>query len=243
MEYRIGCSGWSYRHWRDDFYPKGVPQSRWLEHYASVFDTVELNNSFYKLPSENAVRGWKERSPEGFTFAVKASRLITHYRRLRGAESALETFLERMKGLGDKLGPVLFQTPPRFRRDEGVLRDFLALLPEGLMPVFEFRDDSWWKDSVFEVLRDGDAAFCIYNAGQTSTPVVATCRETYVRFHGPVEAYRTGYGDGELREWRDRIEGLGARRAWVYFNNDVGGHAHRDARTLIALVRQGGRPG
>ncbi len=237
VEYRIGCSGWSYKHWRGNFYPKALPASRWLEHYASCFDTVELNNTFYRLPSESAVRGWSGRSPPGFSFSVKVSRLITHYSRLRGVEEALQTFLDRIRPLGDRLGPLLYQTPPAFARDDARLSAFLSLLPPGLVHAFEFRNDSWWVDPVFDILREHGAAFCIYNMGEVSTPVVATCPDVYVRFHGPESSYASSYSEAALADWRRRLDSLsGGERAWVYFNNDVGGHAPRDALTLKRLV-------
>jgi len=236
VEYRIGCSGWSYPHWRGSFYPPGVPAARWLEQYAPCFDTVELNNSFYRLPSEDAVRAWRERTRPGFTFAVKCSRLITHSKRLNDSEDLLATFFGRMRLLGDRLGPVLYQLPPKFARDDERLARFLALLPRDLEHVFEFRDESWWHDAVYALLRAHNASFCIYHMGESSTPVVATSREAYVRFHGPGEKYGGAYPRAQLARWRERIDALPVRCAWVYFNNDVGGHAPRDAMTLRDLV-------
>ncbi len=205
MEYRIGCSGWSYQHWKDNFYPRKLPQSRWFEHYASRFDTVELNNTFYRLPTMDAVTRWKESAPPGFTFAVKASRLITHYRRLTNVERALKTFYSRIDLLGETLGPVLYQLPERSRRDDARLAEFLECLPERRLHVFEFRHESWWSDEVYALLRKHDAAFCIWHMGQKSTPMVATTPELYIRFHGVGSGAR-GYGEKRLREWVERIE-------------------------------------
>ena len=239
MEFRIGCSGWSYQHWKGDFYPPGMPQSRWFDYYAEQFDTVELNNSFYRLPSERAVAAWKTAAPAGFCFSVKASRFITHYRRLLNASNSVKLFFDRMDPLGDRLGPVLYQFPANFPRDDDRLEAFLALLPRKHMHVFEFRHKSWWNDDVFALLRHHRAGFCIYHMGRESTPLVATCPDAYVRFHGPTGSSQRGYSDRQLRDWAKRIGGVGgAKRAWVYFNNDVGGHAPRNAHTLKRIVER-----
>jgi uncharacterized protein YecE (DUF72 family) len=236
MQVRVGCSGWSYRHWRDDFYPPKLPAKRWFEHYASVSDTVELNNSFYRLPTEAAVRSWREQAPPGFCFSVKASRFITHFRRLRDAKPSLDRFFERIRPLGARLGPVLYQLPPDFDRDDDRLEAFLELLPSGLTHVFEFRHANWWKEDLMALLREYGAAFCAFDMGKTSTPVVATARDFYMRFHGPENAYASGYSDAELERWAERIRDLDVETAWLYFNNDVGGHAPRDALRLREIL-------
>ena len=236
MDLRIGCSGWSYEHWRGDFYPEGLPRGQWLEHYCRSFDTVELNASFYRLPAAKTVQGWRGRTPYGFTFAVKVSRLITHTHRFDGVEELLAHFLERVRALGDRLGPLLHQAPPSLARDDALLARYLDLLPHDLVHAFEFRHDSWWDAGVLSLLRDRGATFVVYNMGNDTTPVVATAPDLYVRLHGPGTAYGSGYTDDQLRGWLDRIHGLGAARAWVYFNNDVGGHAPRNARRMVELA-------
>ena len=238
MHYRIGGSGWIYRHWKGDFYPARLPQTRWLEHYCEHFNTVELNFSFYRLPTEQAVAGWRRRTPPGFTFAVKASRLITHYRRLANCEDELARFLERMRGLGDRLGSILYQLPATFRRDDDRLAAFLRLLPADLVHVFELRHESWWEQPVWDILREHGAGFCLYNLARDTTPIVATGPEVYVRFHGPGAVYASSYDDTQLAWWRDRINALpGVTRAWAYFNNDGYGFAPRNAARLADLVR------
>jgi uncharacterized protein YecE (DUF72 family) len=239
VSWHIGCSGWSYPHWRGEFYPKGLPQARWLERYAAEFNTVELNNSFYRLPSATSIDSWRERTPPGFCFSVKASRLITHSKRLANTADLLPNFFARIRPLGDRLGPVLYQLPPAFERDDARLGAFLALLPPDLTHVFEFRNESWWADPVYALLRRHRAAFCIYNLGRQTTPVVATAADVYVRFHGPQATFASGYNARQLREWRTRLERLGAARVWAYFNNDVGGHAPRDAARLKQIVARG----
>ncbi len=189
MELRIGCSGWMYAHWRGVFYSPGVPTARWLEHYCTRFDTVELNASFYRWPSERTVQGWPGRTPPGFRFAVKVTRRVTHLQRLRDCEGTLAAFIERVRPLGERLGPLLYQLPPSMQRDDARLAAFLELLPRDLLHAFEFRHRSWWADGVFELLRARGAAFCVYHLGGEQTPVVATSDEAYVRFHGPAGAY------------------------------------------------------
>jgi uncharacterized protein YecE (DUF72 family) len=235
MQWHVGCSGWSYKHWKDDFYPKDVPQRCWFEHYASQFRTVELNTTFYRLPSEDAVRNWAEQAPRGFKFAIKASRLITHYRRLKDCEEELETFFERLAPLQPHEGPVLFQLPPQFPRDDDRLREFLRILPSGHHHAFEFRHKSWWVPEVFELLSNRHAAFVMYDMGATKTPVTATSAHAYLRFHGP-ERYSGGYSKERLAWWREQLAALDVSSAWVYFNNDIGGHAPRDAHTFIELA-------
>lgn len=238
LEWRIGCSGWSYRHWRDGFYPKGLPAKRWLDHYASRFDTVELNNTFYHLPSADAIESWREATPAGFCFAVKASRLITHNKRLANSADLLAMFFARVRGLGTRLGPVLYQLPPAFGRDDDRLAAFLKLLPSDLVHVFEFRNESWWHPDVYALLRAHDAAFCIFNLGRRTTPLVRTCNDVYVRFHGPQTTFASGYSDAQLRRWEQRLAVLGGRHVWAYFNNDVEGHAPKNAARLRQIVER-----
>ncbi len=239
VEWRIGCSGWSYRHWRGGFYPHGLPARRWLEHYASRFDTVELNTTFYRLPSADAIESWRAGTTAGFCFSVKASRLITRNKRLANSAELLDAFFARVRGLGTRLGPVLYELPPAFARDDARLTSFLALLPSDVTHVFEFRNESWWHPDVYALLRAHQAAFCIYNLGQRTTPLVRTCDDVYVRFHGPQAMFASSYSDGQLRRWEQRLAVLDGRRIWAYFNNDVGGHAPMNAARLKQIVAQG----
>lgn len=236
--FRIGTSGWSYGHWRGRFYPEGLPSSRWFSHYAAHFDTVELNASFYRLPQESAWRGWAERAPEGFVFAVKASRLITHLQRLADSEDAVRTLLDRARLLGPHLGPVLYQLPPSFQREDGRLAAFLELLPRDVGHVFEFRHASWFHEDVFALLRRAGAAFCIFHRGRFQAPVVATAPFAYVRFHGPDDRYGGDYAEEDLRAWAGRLRGLAreVETVYCYFNNDVNAYAVANARRLRELV-------
>jgi uncharacterized protein YecE (DUF72 family) len=242
----IGTSGFSYTHWWGVFYPEKLPQARWLEHYARQFSTVEINNSFYRLPSERTFQGWRERTPAGFLFAVKASRFITHVRRLNDAQEPLETFLSRARNLEEKLGPVLYQLPPSMERDEGLLQAFLALLPEDLQHVVEFRHQSWYEEKVYAPMRRYNTALCIHDMAQSESPVVATADFAYVRFHGTTSRYAGNYSNGQLEDWAKRIKELASssnlKAVYIYFNNDIEGHAVNNARSLIQLLEPNPHP-
>lgn len=234
--YRIGTSGWSYKHWDGDFYPKEVPNSSWLEYYAQHFDTVEVNNSFYRLPSESMVKGWGRRAPESFVYTFKVSRYITHIQRFRNTAEALDTFIERVQGVGmEHLGAFLYQTPPGLRKEMALLEGFLELLPSGRHHVFEFRHASWFDTDVLDLLRRHDACFCVHDMHGMECPVAATGPAAYFRFHGPTaQAYSGSYSDQQLAEWAQRIRSVaeGVETVYAYFNNDIGGHAVRNAATL-----------
>jgi uncharacterized protein YecE (DUF72 family) len=238
MKLYIGTSGWVYHHWRGIFYPEGLAQAKWLEFYNQHFTTVELNNSFYHLPSEKAFAAWRERSPEDFVYAVKVSRLITHLKKLRNVEGALENFLSRAKILGGKLGPLLYQLPPNMPRNDRVLEAFLQLLPPGLSHVFEFRHESWFDEEVFALLKEHNIGFCVYDMPDFTTPVVATADFAYIRFHGSGELYGSCYSDAELEVWPKRIAelGRGLTAVYIYFNNDAEAFAVSNAKTLAELL-------
>jgi uncharacterized protein YecE (DUF72 family) len=174
--YFIGTSGFHYKHWRERFYPKGLPTREWLAYYGARFDTVELNNSFYRLPSQAAVRGWREVTPAGFRFTVKVSRFITHVRQLRDIETPLATFLQRADHLEEKLGPLLYQLPPFMTRDDSLMEHFLASLPSDKQHVIEFRHASWFDDAVYRLLDALNVAFCVADHPKAPTPFVITGR-------------------------------------------------------------------
>ncbi len=234
---RIGTSGWSYPHWRGVFYPRELPTSRWLEYYAARFDTVEINNSFYRLPSADNFAAWRARVPASFLFAVKGNRYITHLRRLREPGAPLARFFERVAALGPTLGPVLWQLPPQLPRDVDRLAAFLAALPRAHQHAFEFRHDSWYCEAVYTVLRAHDAALCLADRGGGATPLVRTASWVYVRFHGGLGA-GWGYLDAQLDAWAARIAAYQAEGAavYAYFNNDPHGHAVTDAQRLRARL-------
>ena len=230
----IGTSGWHYDHWRERFYPVGLPKSRWLGYYAETFRTVELNNSFYHLPSEKAFLSWKESTPPGFIFTVKASRLITHMRKLRNVEQALENFLSRARLLGEKLGPILYQLPPNLHRNGSLLEDFASRLPTDLAHVFEFRHSSWFDPSIFAIMERQKIGFCIFDAPGRPCPEVVTSDLVYVRFHGSSQLYSSCYTEEELESWAGRIADLarGRRAVYMYFNNDADAYAVHNALSL-----------
>ena len=239
---RVGTSGWIYRHWKGVVYPADLPVRRWLAHYAASFDTVEVNNSFYRLPSEGTFRDWARQAPPGFLFAVKASRYLTHLKKLKDPERPLELFLGRARLLGEHLGPVLYQLPPGWHADVGRLRHFLSLLPADLTHVVEFRDPSWYSDEVRSALAGRGVGFCVHDLRGEPTPEWVTGSAVYVRFHGPTaRAYAGRYSRGQLRAWAGRIGRW--RRAghdvYAYFNNDDAGHAVTNARELRSLLGDG----
>jgi uncharacterized protein YecE (DUF72 family) len=236
---RIGTSGWSYKHWRGLFYPPRLPARDWFAFYARSFDTVEINNTFYRLPSTGAFAAWRRQAPPGFVYAVKASRYLTHRKKLTDPAAGLEALLGRARLLGPHLGPVLYQLPPHWRCNRDRLRDFLAALPRDLRHVFEFRDPSWYNDAVRELLTEAGAGFCIHDLRGSEAPPWVTGPLVYVRFHGAVgERYGGRYDADHLRRWAEPIDGLSGagRDVYVYFNNDAGGHAVANARQLQELL-------
>ena len=239
-EIRIGCSGWIYRHWRELFYPAKLPRRLWFDHYAATFDTVELNTSFYHLPKADSFAKWRDQAPLGFRYAVKAPRFITHMKKLKDCAEPVEEFLARARNLGDTIGPILYQLPPRFAFNRHRLETFVALLPPDLRHVFEFRDKSWLTDEVLALLDAGGISFCAHDMPGSATPRSATGPVAYVRFHGGEGKYRGRYPDETLLSWTDWIveQARGGRDVWCYFNNDIGGHAIHDALTLRAMVGQ-----
>lgn len=238
-EWRIGTSGWSYANWRGPFYPRGLKQGDWIGYYAGHLDSVELNASFYRLPAESMLDRWRERTPDGFVFAIKAWRAITHYRRLADCADLLPRMLDRLERLGDKAGPILFQLPPHFACDLTRLRNFLELLPEGRRYAMEFRDPEWHQAPVYDALRERGIAFCPFELGAQHSPRMATADFVYVRLHGSHARYHGSYSAGELGDWADWLGGhIGeGRDAYVYFDNtDEADYAVRNALSLKALL-------
>ncbi len=234
----IGTSGWHYPHWQGPFYPRDLAPAAWLEYYARYFATVEINNSFYRLPSCATVRAWKNTTPAGFTFAIKASRTITHMKKLRAPHTSLRAFLAVARALGNKGGPLLFQLPPRWRCNPERLAAFLQALPKNRECVFELRDPSWHNPEVYALLRRHNTAFCIYELAGFESPPVITADFAYIRLHGPAGyPYGGSYSDRALRGWAERIRGWKKlRRVYVYFDNDEAGHAVQNALALRLML-------
>lgn len=237
---RVGCSGWSYKDWRGPVYPTELPQRCWFEHYQGLFDTVELNATFYRLPRASTVEGWAAAAGAGFLFAVKLGAFGSHRMKLRDAASWLPNHLDRVERLGVHLGPNLVQLPPRWRRDAARLDEFLSVAPASMRWAVEVREPSWLHDDVFEVLRRHGAALCVHDL-LADHPFELTADWTYVRFHGPdaiARPYHDSYGPRRLDRWAERLGDVLAagRDVYAYFNNDWYGHAVTDATYLRAAL-------
>ena len=237
---RIGCSGWNYRHWRDLFYPKGLPVKSWFRFYAEQFDTVEINNSFYRLPKAETFDKWREQAPPGFDYAVKANRFLTQAKKLKDCAEPVARMMAPVRHLQDRLGPILYQLPPNLRINLPRLDEFLALLPRDLMHVFEFRERSWYVPETLALLERYSASFCAHDMPGSTSERWAVGPIAYVRFHGAGGKYWGRYSDEALLGWTDwmREQAAGGRTVWAYFNNDTDAHAIHDALTLKAMVRQ-----
>ncbi|OGU72864.1 MAG: hypothetical protein A2V93_01840 [Ignavibacteria bacterium RBG_16_34_14] len=233
----IGTSGWNYKHWKVLFYPEDIPQKKWLEFYCQNFRTVELNNTFYRLPEKKTFETWRDNTPDDFIFSVKASRYITHIKKLNDKEPIKE-FLKRAKHLNKKLGPILFQLPPGWKFNEDRFNTFLDMLPEKFQYTFEFRNESWWNEKVIDALKDHNSAFCIFEIAGTLSPKEVTADFIYVRLHGPDEAYQGSYNDKTLKGWANffsKIKKEG-KEIWCYFDNDQNAYAAHNASKLLEMV-------
>ena len=235
---RIGCSGWNYRHWRGRFYPEGLPVKRWYAHYAGQFDTVEINNSFYRLPKAETFTAWADAAPDGFCYAVKAPRFITHMRKLKDTGESVDRFIGHARHLGPALGPILWQLPPRWHANVERLGAFLALLPRDLAHVFEFREPSWMTEPILAQLEAAGASFCVHDFPGLGTPRWAAGKAAYVRFHGHGGKYVGRYPEAVLADWAAwmRAQSAEGRTVWAFFNNDGEAHAIADALALKALM-------
>jgi uncharacterized protein YecE (DUF72 family) len=238
-EIRIGTSGYHYKHWQGPFYPKKISPDEMLGFYSRNFDSVELNNSFYRLPTEDAFDNWRESSPENFVFAVKASRFLTHQKKLKDPEAALQKLLPRASRLSCKLGPILFQLPPRWQVNPGRLETLLEALPRDLRYTFEFRDLTWIRPEINKLLTRFDAAFCIYELAGYHSPLTITSDFVYVRLHGPgLGKYQESYSNSRLRRWTQQIKDWAEylTAIYIYFDNDEGGYAAQNALTLKKMI-------
>jgi uncharacterized protein YecE (DUF72 family) len=238
----IGTSGWHYEHWKGPFYGPGLAGDRMLVEYSRHFRSVEINNSFYRLPESENFAQWRESVPERFVFAVKASRYITHMKKLKDPRQPLAQFMEKAEFLGEKLGPVLFQLPPRWRLNLERLRTFLGVLPENRRFAFEFRDESWIDDRVFEALSEEGVAFCIFDLDGRLSPQEVTADFVYIRLHGPDGPYRGQYPTRTLAGWAGAIStwsGQG-KDIYCYFDNDEAGYAPLDALRLRDMLDDSG---
>lgn len=233
----IGTSGWNYDDWKGIFYPEGLPGSRWLERFAQRFSTVEINFSFYKWPEREQFEKWAKQTPDGFIFAVKASRYLTHRKKLRDATEPVARTITSVRGLGHKLGPILFQLPPRWKVNIQRLREFLALLPRDIRYAMEFRDSSWLVDEVYDLLREYGVANCIMAAPDLPRVMKVTAPFSYIRMHSGGAETEGRFTEEQLGWWADQIKGmLKTVDVYVYFNNDWKGFALENAKRLIEMV-------
>jgi uncharacterized protein YecE (DUF72 family) len=236
----IGTSGWNYGHWLGTFYPKGTRQRDLLAVYAERFETVEINRTFYSLPDKNAVATWREQSPADFLFAAKASRYLTHMKKLKDPAEPVARFLGCVEALGEKLGPLLFQLPPRWRVNPDRLERFLEPLPDRHRYAFEFRDPTWHDDRILELLSRRGAAFCIFDLAGKPSPIEVTAGFVYMRLHGPGAAYQGSYDGRTLSRWARRMLAWSkaGKDVYCYFDNDEKAYAPHDALRLKAMVEQ-----
>jgi len=250
---RIGTSGWYYDHWRERFYPAGLAKNDWFEHYARHFNTVEVNNTFYHLPKPQTLTRWRGLAPEGFLYAVKANRYITHIKRLKDTAEEVKRFFDVVGLLKENLGPILYQLPPSLHKDLDLLETFLQLLDNVILngaqrseesllrrpdSVFEFRHESWYCADTYELLRRFNAAFCIHDMPGKESPREVTGDVVYIRFHGTAGRYSGNYTDKMLADWANWLkkQTKNARAICAYFNNDADAHAINNAKQLREKV-------
>lgn len=234
----VGCSGWYYWHWRNEFYPAGLPSSKWFEHYARNFRTVELNAPFYSWPTVATVKTWARQCScrRRFTYAIKVNELITHRKRFVRTKTLVRDFGLIADLLGPAFGCFLFQLPPSFRYTPAALKRIVTQLDPRRRNVVEFRHKSWWNQRVYDAFHEAGIIFCSCSGPRLPDELVKTTDEVYVRFHGTKRWYRHDYSREELKVWSDRIRASGAKRVWAYFNNDREGFAIKNARTLLRLL-------
>ena len=233
----IGTSGWSYDHWKGPFYPEHLPGSRMLEYYARRLTCVEINSSFYRLPGQQVLQQWYDSTPDDFRFTVKASRYITHMKKLGEPRKTVPVLLDRVSSLGDKLGPILFQLPPHWHFNGARLDEFLNILSHDFRYVFEFRDRSWLNEQTFELLSRHAVACCIYELDGYISPKQITTDFIYVRLHGPAGAYQGSYDEQTLAGWAGTFStwAHNGQAIYCYFDNDEYGYAVQDALRLQAM--------
>lgn len=235
----IGTSGWHYKHWVGTFYPEKMKPDQFMEFYLKYFRTVELNNSFYMLPQESTFRQWAKQVPKGFLYSVKASRFITHMKKLLDPVENFGNFIERAKALGDKLGVILFQLPPGWKYDKERFENFISALPKEYRYTFEFRNHTWYNDEVYALLKKHNVSFCIYELEYHQSPIEVTADFVYIRLHGPGLKYQGSYSDAVLKKWAKRIKGWSeeGKDVFVYFDNDQLGYAAHNAERLNSFLK------
>jgi uncharacterized protein YecE (DUF72 family) len=233
----VGCSGWFYWKWRGSFYPEGLPTNEWFQHYAKRLDTVEINASFYSWPTVANVKAWRRQpGKRNFVYTVKVCELITHIKRFKGTKTHIRDFGMIADVLGDRMGCFLFQLPPSYRYSQARLVAIVRQFDPARRNVVEFRHASWWNETVYAAFRQTGTIFCSCSGPRLPDELVRTADEVYLRLHGPERWYRHDYSKAELSKWAQRIKESGAKRAWVYFNNDYEAHAPRNAVAMRRLL-------
>jgi len=236
LNYFLGCSGYYYNQWKSLFYPEKLPKTKWLQYYAQNFNTVEINNTFYRFPTEKLLQGWYDKTPSNFKFTVKANRSITHARKFHNTQDQTKRFYELASLLKDKLLCVLFQLPPFVHKNLELLETIAAQINPEVVNVLEFRHDSWWSSDVYELMERYGLVFCSVSATDLPDDLVVTADSVYVRFHGKNGWYHHFYPDEELMKWAERIEKSNAKQVLCYFNNDVNANAVKNCQTFKRLL-------
>ncbi len=234
----IGTSGWHYKHWKGPFYPEDMTDKELLPYYSERFDTAEINNSFYKVPEKKTLQKWSRTAGNNFIFAAKASRYITHMKKLKDPEQPVKNFMDKIAALGDSLGPILFQLPPNWKKNADRLKSFLKTLPKGFRFTFEFRDPDWFGQDINDLLAEKQAAFCIYDFDRRQSPKTVTADFVYIRLHGPDGAYKGKYDSQALSGWAGAIfqwQKQG-KDVYCYFDNDQAGFAAENAGELKSMI-------
>jgi uncharacterized protein YecE (DUF72 family) len=236
----IGTSGWHYPHWIGPFYPKNLSKEQQLAFYTRTFHTVEINNTFYHLPAASTVEQWLTNTPKNFLFACKGSRFITHMKKLKDPEQSVKRFFDIVTVLNHKLGPILFQLPPSWKVNVSRLEEFLRALPSSFRYTFEFREESWFAQPVYDVLNKYHAAFCLYHLAGRWSPEIITTDFVYIRLHGPGNAYQGKYTDQTLRAWARKCRkwSESGKEVYCYFDNDQNGYAPSNALTLQKKIQE-----
>jgi uncharacterized protein YecE (DUF72 family) len=234
----IGTSGWSYKSWDKAFYPKNIPKARQFEYYVTQFPTVEINNTFYRLPTLNAVRGWRDKAPPGFVYAVKGSRFITHMKKLTKLDGAVNKYFDRIKALKKRIGVVLWQLPPFLKKDAARLEKFLKILPNGYRYAIEFRHPTWLDEEIFSILREHRAAHASVSSRGMPMDLTVTTDFLYIRFHGLEGGAAHDYARAELEPWAAHIRehATDGKKVFAYFNNDINVRAPENAKMLMEMV-------
>lgn len=235
---RIGTSGWVYNHWQEKFYPRELSREKMLNFYSQNFNTVEINNTFYQLPSKETVKSWRENVAEQFKFSIKANRYITHMKNLKDPKEPVKNLINVIRQLKENLGPILFQLSPNWHKNYERLENFLSILPEKFKYVFELRHKTWFDEEIYNLLRGKNIALCIHDFEGQLTPLKLTADFTYLRFHGPEGHYYGYYSQEALQKYSEIIKEWMQEdlKVYVYFNNDAEANAVRNAKQLKELV-------